>query len=103
MAPKSPDFHLAQVADLFRLLGDATRLRVALACLQGPIAVGEIADALDLAPTLVSHHLRLLRAARLVVFERHGKQVLYSAAGHHVPEMLHGIIGHAVALAPDSA
>ncbi len=97
------DTHLPQVADLFRLLGDVTRLRIVLACLHGPIAVGEIAAVLDLAPTLVSHHLRLLRAARLVAFERHGKQVLYSAADRHVPDLLRGMIGHIVALAPENA
>ncbi len=89
-----PDAHLPQLADLFRLLGDTTRLRIMVTCLQGPIAVGDLAAALALTPTLVSHHLRLLRAARLVRFERQGKHVLYSAADQHVSDMLAHMIDH---------
>jgi DNA-binding transcriptional ArsR family regulator len=78
------DQHAAELAELFRLLGDPTRLRIVLTCLDAPTAVGEIADRLDLSPSLVSHHLRLLRAARIVRAERHGKQVFYAAADDHV-------------------
>ncbi len=85
---------LPQLADLFRLLGDTTRLRIMVTCLKGSTAVGAIAAELDLTPTLVSHHLRLLRAARLVRAERHGKHVLYSAADQHVVGMLRDMIEH---------
>jgi len=78
------DEHAAELADLFRLLGDPTRLRIVLTCLDAPTAVGEIADRLELSASLVSHHLRLLRAARIVRAERHGKQVFYAAADDHV-------------------
>lgn len=78
------DEYAAELADLFRLLGDPTRLRIVLTCLDAPTAVGEIADRLDLSASLVSHHLRLLRAARIVRSERHGKQVFYAAADDHV-------------------
>ncbi len=89
-----PESLLPQLADLFRLLGDATRLRIVLACLDGPVAVGGIAAALALPATLVSHHLRLLRAARLVKSERQGRHVLYSAADQHVARMLQDMIEH---------
>ena len=56
---------VVQLADLFRLMGDPTRLRIILACLSNPINVSDIAARLDLSPSLVSHHLRLLRAARV--------------------------------------
>ncbi len=78
------DEHAAELADLFRLLGDPTRLRIVLTCLDAPTAVGEIADRLELSASLVSHHLRLLRAARIVRAERQGKQVFYAAADDHV-------------------
>lgn len=94
MTAQPPDANLPQLADLFRLLGDTTRLRIMVTCLQGPIAVGDLAAALDLTPTLVSHHLRLLRAARLVKFERQGKHVLYCAADRHVSNMLQDMIEH---------
>jgi DNA-binding transcriptional ArsR family regulator len=86
--------HLSRLAELFRLLGDPTRLRIVVACLSGPIAVGDLAAALALAPTLVSHHLRWLRAARLVKFERRGRHVLYSAADRHVSDMLADMLDH---------
>jgi ArsR family transcriptional regulator, lead/cadmium/zinc/bismuth-responsive transcriptional repressor len=89
-----PDALLPQLADLFRLLGDNTRLRIVAACLQGPVAVGDIASGLELAPTLVSHHLRLLRAARLVKSERQGRHVLYSTADQHVARMLGDMLEH---------
>lgn len=85
---------LPQLADLFRLLGDPTRLRIVVRCLEAPIAVGDIAKDLGLSSTLVSHHLRLLRAARLVRFERAGKRVLYSVADHHVSTMLQNMMEH---------
>ena len=76
--------HAAQLADLFRLLGDSSRLRIVIACLDMPVSVGELANQLDLSPSLASHHLRLLRAARIVKSERKGKQVFYSAADDHI-------------------
>lgn len=85
---------IAQLADLFHLLGDPTRLRIVLACLATPIAVSEIAATLQLSSSLVSHHLRLLRAARIVKSERHGKQVFYSAADAHISGVLSDMLEH---------
>ena len=82
------------LAETFHLLGDATRLRIVIACLAGPISVGEIAVRLEASPSLVSHHLRLLRAARLVRSERRGKQVFYSAADAHIRDMLTDMLDH---------
>lgn len=92
--PDEPDHTVAQVADLFHLLGDPTRLRIVLACLAQPTAVGDIAAALLLSSSLVSHHLRLLRAARIVKAERQGKQVFYSAADAHISTLLANIFEH---------
>ncbi len=83
-----------EIAETFRLLGDPTRLRVILACLNEARAVGDIADALEVSPSLVSHHLRLLRAARLVRAERHGREVHYAAADEHVRCILADMIDH---------
>jgi DNA-binding transcriptional ArsR family regulator len=69
------DADIAELADMFHLLGDATRLRILMSCLDEPLAVSDIAARLELTLSLVSHHLRLLRAARLVRSERLGKQV----------------------------
>jgi DNA-binding transcriptional ArsR family regulator len=94
MTDPTPDSSAAELADLFRLLGDTTRLRVVLACLDAPVAVGDMAARLDLSPSLVSHHLRLLRAARIVKADRHGKQVFYVAADQHISGVLHDMLEH---------
>lgn len=86
--------HAAQLADLFRLLGDGSRLRIVIACAERPISVGELADSLDLSPSLVSHHLRLLRAARIVRPERQGKQVFYEADDHHIRCVIADMLEH---------
>lgn len=94
MTPISDDERVVPLADLFRLLGDATRLRIVLACVQERLAVGAIADTLGFSPSLVSHHLRLLRAARIVRAEREGKQVFYAAADAHISAMVAGMLEH---------
>jgi DNA-binding transcriptional ArsR family regulator len=89
-----PEEAIGQLADLFHLLGDPTRLRIVLACLVQPTAVGDIASGLMLSSSLVSHHLRLLRAARIVKAERQGKQVFYSAADAHISSLLSTMFEH---------
>src|SRR6185369_12880184 len=88
------DGSVAQLADLFHLLGDPTRLRIVLACVDAPMAVSEIAASLQLSSSLVSHHLRLLRAARIVKSERQGKQVFYTTADAHISGVLHDMLEH---------
>jgi DNA-binding transcriptional ArsR family regulator len=83
-----------QLADLFRLMGDATRLRIILTCLNEPISVGDIAARLNLSPSLVSHHLRLLKAARVLHGERRGKQIFYSALDDHIRCMIDDTVAH---------
>ncbi|MFM0484243.1 metalloregulator ArsR/SmtB family transcription factor [Paraburkholderia strydomiana] len=94
---------IAPLADLFRLLGDPTRLRIVLACVDERRAVGAIAEELNLSPSLVSHHLRLLRAARIVRAQRQGKQVFYLAADRHISMMLAGMLEHVAEPARDDA
>ena len=85
---------MQQLADLFALLGDVTRLRIILTCLGSPTSVGEIAQKLGLSSSLVSHHLRLLRAARLVRAERKGKQMFYSPLDNHVECVIDDMMAH---------
>ncbi|MEO8651318.1 MAG: metalloregulator ArsR/SmtB family transcription factor [Hyphomicrobiaceae bacterium] len=89
------DAQITIIAETYRLLGDPTRLRVLLACLDGPIAVGDIAQEIEASPSLVSHHLRLLRAARLVRGARKTRQVFYEAADDHIRNMLVDMVDHA--------
>ena len=91
---KIDDDRAPELADLFRLLGDPSRLRIVIACRDTPVAVGAIAEGLGLSLSLVSHHLRLLRAARLVRGLREGKQVFYQVADHHVRGMITDMLEH---------
>jgi DNA-binding transcriptional ArsR family regulator len=92
-----PEEHqISVIAETYRLLGDPTRLKVLLTCLDAPIAVGDIAKATGASQSLVSHHLRLLRAARLVRGTRRNKQVFYEAADHHIASMLTDMVAHAM-------
>lgn len=85
---------VVQLADLFRIMGDPTRLRIILSCMDGPISVGDIAVHLTLSPSLVSHHLRLLKAARVVRAERRGKQIFYSEADAHIRCVIDDMVTH---------
>lgn len=86
--------HALQLAETFRLLGDPTRLKIVLACLETPLAVADIAQRTGASPSLVSHHLRLLRAARLLRKTRQGKQAIYAPADLHVSGMLIDMLRH---------
>ena len=93
--PTPDDAQTTIIAETYRLLGDPTRLRVLLACLDGPVAVGDIARITGASQPLVSHHLRLLRGARLVRGQRRQRQVLYATADAHIRDMLVDMIEHA--------
>lgn len=88
------DDQAVEIAEIFHLLGDPTRLRIVTCCLDKSQNVGDIAGTLDVSPSLVSHHLRLLKAARLVRAERRGKQVFYATADAHVDRILRDMIEH---------
>lgn len=85
---------VALLADVFRLMGDPSRLSILLVCLEDPISVSAIAERLDLSPSLVSHHLRLLKGARLLKAERSGKQVFYSACDDHIDCVVQDMMAH---------
>ena len=81
-------------AETFRLLGDPSRLKIMLTCLDAPMTPGAIAEQLALSPSLVSHHLRLLRAARLLRADRKGRHVLYGAADAHIRRIVDQMASH---------
>lgn len=83
-----------RLAETFRLMGDPSRLRIILVCAAAPTSVNDIANRLAIAQSSVSHHLRLLRSARLVRAERRGKQVFYCLADSHVHRVIADMIEH---------
>ncbi len=88
------DDQTVQLAEVFGLLADPTRLSIVLACREHEVSTGDIADSLGISASLVSHHLRLLRAARVLRAERRGKQVFYSLADACVRDVLQIMIEH---------
>jgi DNA-binding transcriptional ArsR family regulator len=67
-------------ADILRALGDPTRLAVLQALLQGPLHVNDLMKRVTVGQSLLSHHLKVLREAGLVLAKRDGKAVLYRVA-----------------------
>ena len=83
-----------ELAETFGLLADTTRLSIVLECMDREVSAGEIANSLNVSPSLVSHHLRLLRSARIVRSERRGKKIFYTMTDVCVQEVLTTMINH---------
>ena len=79
---------LYDLADLFKVFSDTTRIKILYSLMPGERRVADIAEAVGATQSAVSHQLRILKTARLVRFQRDGKNVLYSLADDHVYTML---------------
>jgi ArsR family transcriptional regulator, lead/cadmium/zinc/bismuth-responsive transcriptional repressor len=75
---------LEGLADIFRVLGDPTRVRILNALSEGELCVGDLAAQLGATESAVSHQLRLLRGARVVRARRAGRMIYYSLDDTHV-------------------
>jgi DNA-binding transcriptional ArsR family regulator len=93
-ASKLTDDQVVELAEMFRLMGDPSRLKIIAACLGAPMCVSDIAAKHGLSQPLVSHHLRLLRAARVLRAQRRGKQIFYEAADEHVTRVINDMADH---------
>jgi DNA-binding transcriptional ArsR family regulator len=82
------------VADIFKLLGDPTRVRILGVLAHGERCVTDLAAQVGLSESAVSHQLRLLRAARLVRVRRDGRNAHYALDDHHVIGLLHDTRRH---------
>lgn len=78
---------LFQLAELFKVFGDTTRIRIMCVLFQRELCVCEIAELLEMGQSAISHQLRLLRNAHLVKVKRDGKQSYYSLDDDHVREI----------------
>jgi DNA-binding transcriptional ArsR family regulator len=83
------------VAEVFKLLGDPTRVRIVDALSHGERCVCDLASLVGLSESAVSHQLRLLRGARLVRVRRAGRLAYYSLDDHHVIGLVHDTRKHA--------
>lgn len=80
--------HLMALSDLFKVFGDNTRIRILFALAQGEFCVNDLAAALDMTQSAISHQLQILKHARLVKNRRDGKSILYSLDDEHVRSIL---------------
>lgn len=86
--------HISALSHLFHLLGDEGRIRLVLACFNGPVSVSDLAEASGMSQSLTSHHLRHLREARILRSERQGKQIFYQLDDHHIRHVISDLACH---------
>ena len=89
-----PDEVLSDLADLFKIFGDSTRIKILYALLRSELCVCDIADLLGLTQSAISHQLRVLKQSRLVVSRREGKTIFYSLADAHISSIFGQALEH---------
>ncbi|MBQ9251840.1 MAG: helix-turn-helix transcriptional regulator [Clostridia bacterium] len=85
---KQDDEILYDLADLFRMFADSTRVRVLNELRKREVGVTELANELQMTTSAISHQLRTLKDARLIRARRDGKGIIYSLADDHVRTIL---------------
>ena len=94
-APDMPDEELLyDLADLFKVFGDPTRVRILFALFQQETCVQEIANRLGMTQSAISHQLRILKQARLVSSRREGKSIFYALADDHIYTIFRQALEH---------
>ena len=82
-----PVEELYELAEVFKVFGDTTRIRILWALFEAEMCVCDIAFLLNMSQSSISHQLRLLKQSRLVKFRRDGKTIYYSLDDEHVKVM----------------
>lgn len=85
---------LYELADLYKVFADTTRIKILYALMGKDLCVAEIAQIIGATQSACSHQLRILKQSRLVRFKRNGKNVIYSLSDDHVYTMLAQGISH---------
>lgn len=89
-----PDEMLYDLAELFKVFGDSTRIRILYALFEAELCVCDIAQLLGLTQTAVSHQLRVLKTNKLVKARREGKIIFYSLSDDHVCRIINQGMEH---------
>lgn len=79
---------LYDLAELFKVFGDTTRMKILYVLFESELCVNDIASCLNMTPSAVSHQLRILKSCKLVKFRRDGKTIYYSLDDDHVRDMI---------------
>ena len=85
---------LFDLAELFKIFGDSTRIKILFALLGKELSVGELADVLGMTQSAISHQLRILKTNGLVRFRREGKSLIYTLSDEHVSKILNMGLEH---------
>ena len=85
---------LYDLAELYKIFGDSTRIKILYVLLEAEMCVCDIAVLLDMTKSAVSHQLKVLRDNNLVKFQKKGKHAYYSLADDHVKEILDVALEH---------
>lgn len=85
---------LYDLAELFKVFGDSTRIKILYVLFEKEMCVCDIAQLLHMTQSAISHQLRVLKQSRLVKFRREGKTVFYSLADSHVRTIINQGIEH---------
>lgn len=95
LEPEMPDEEqLYDLAELFKMFGDTTRIRILYVLFEAEMCVCDIAELLNMTQSAISHQLRLLKQAKLVKNRREGKTVYYSLADDHVRTIIYQGMEH---------
>lgn len=93
--PEMPDEEkLYDLAELFKIFGDSTRIRILYVLFEAEMCVCDIAEVLGMTQSAISHQLRLLKQAKLVRNRREGKTVYYALADDHVRAIINQGMEH---------
>lgn len=85
---------LYEAAELLKVFGDSTRIRIIFVLCESEMCVCDIAKLLEMTPSAISHQLRVLKQARLVNSRRDGKTIYYSLADGHVKTIFYYAMEH---------
>lgn len=85
---------LMELAELYRVFGDRTRIRILYALFESEMCVCDIAQVLGMTISAISHQLRVLKQARLVKYRREGKTVFYALSDDHVRSIINQGLEH---------
>ena len=79
-----PEDDIYEVAELFKVFGDSTRIRILFVLFEAEVCVCDLAETLNMTQSAISHQLRILKQNKLVNSRREGKSIFYSLADGHV-------------------
>jgi ArsR family transcriptional regulator len=79
---------LYDLAELFKVFGDSTRIRILFVLFETEVCVYDLAEALNMTQSAISHQLKILKQSKLVKSRREGKSVFYSLADGHVKTII---------------